>query len=100
MILAVLAAAQLSAAGPPATERTPNLYQPRANCGPVAQQVVARQLEEMRKLGRLPAAGKHYAVMRQIDGCGVPTPMGYHPPALPGAADAPAMREDAPSNRR
>ena len=84
----------------PRTERTPNLYRPVAGCEDIQRRVSENQRETLRKLGRLPMAGKEYAVNRQVGGCPVPAPMGYHPPAQPGAADAPAMREDAPSNRR
>ena len=100
MILAALAAAGTVTALPPRTERTPNLYRPVAGCADIERRVSNDQQEAFRKLGRLPNAAKQYAVLRQMDGCPVSAPMGYHPPALPGAADAPAMREDAPSNRR
>lgn len=75
------------------SQRTPNLYQPKPGCDVIARLVAEQEREEARKLGRLPNAGKEYAVMRQVEGCMVPAPMGYHPPALTGAADAPAMRE-------
>jgi hypothetical protein len=39
-------------------------------------------------------------VARSVQGCPVAAPVGYHPPALPGAVDAPSRREDAPSSRR
>ena len=84
----------------PAANETPNLYRGVAGCGDTQRRVSAHQRETLRKLGRLPMAGKEYAVNRQVGGCPVPAPMGYHPPAQPGAADAPAMREDAPLNRR
>jgi hypothetical protein len=32
-----------------------------------------------RKLGDLPDAKHEYAVLRMIDGCMVPAPIGYHP---------------------
>jgi len=101
MILAALAAAAVAGASPPAIERTPNLYRPPSpDCWDIERRVVEDQREQLRKLGRLPRAYAEYAVLRQMQGCPVPAPIGYHPPALPGAADAPAMREDAPSNRR
>jgi hypothetical protein len=84
----------------PAANETLNLYRPATGCGDIQRRVSGHQQETFRKLGRLPMAGKEYAVLRQMDGCPVPAPMGYHPPAKPGAADAPAMREGAPSNRR
>jgi hypothetical protein len=33
-----------------------------------------------RKLGDLPDAKHEYAVLRMVDGCMVPAPVGYHPP--------------------
>jgi hypothetical protein len=101
MILVALAAAAVATASPPKTERTPNLYRPPgADCRDVIRRVSEDQKEAFRRLGTLPDAARQYAVLRQLDGCPVPAPMGYHPPALPGAADAPVMRGDAPSNRR
>jgi hypothetical protein len=97
MILAILAAATTAATVPPPTaERTPNLYHQPSYCRSVVEQEVARQNTAFH--GYRPAA--EYAVMRTIDGCGVPTPVGYHPSQAPGAADPAAKREDAPSNRR
>jgi hypothetical protein len=32
-----------------------------------------------RKLGELPDAKHEYAVLRMVDGCMVPAPIGYHP---------------------
>jgi hypothetical protein len=99
VILAALAAATATLAFPP-TERTPNFHRPVAGCADIERRVSEDQQETFRMLGRLPIGVAQYAVARTVDGCGVPTPVGYHPPALPGATDAPAMREDAPSNRR
>ena len=100
MILTILAAAVVVGGPLPPTERTPNLYRPPSrDCRDVIRRVSEDQKEAFRRLGTLPNAAKQYAVLRQIEGCPVPSPMGYHPPALPGAADAPAMRGDAPSNR-
>jgi hypothetical protein len=100
MILAAIAAATVATALPP-TERTPNLYRPPSgDCRDIARRVSEDQQETLKKLGRLPNAIAQYTVLRQMDGCPVPAPMGYHPPGQPGAADAPAMRGDAPSNRR
>ena len=100
MILAALAAVTVAGAQPPVTEGTPNLYRPVADCADIRRKVSADQQEAFKKLGRLPPASLEYAVNRSVRGCPVPAPVGYHPPALPGAADAPSMREDAPSNRR
>jgi hypothetical protein len=100
MILAALAAVTVAGGQPPVTERTPNLYRPVPGCADIERRVSEDQQETRKKLGRLPRASLEYAVLRQMDGCPVPAPVGYHPPALPGAADAPAMRGDAPSNRR
>ena len=99
MILAALAVGTAALALPP-TERTPNLYRPIAGCTDIQRRVSEDQQEAFRKLGRLPNGVAQYAVARSFGGCPVAAPIGYHPPALPGAADAPARREDAPSNRR
>jgi hypothetical protein len=97
-LMALVLAAAVGQPTPSATE-TPNIYRTPPNCGAIAQQVRERQRESPRKLGRLPGGHLHYAVVRQVDGCPVPAPMGYHPDyLLPGQADI--RREDAPSNRR
>lgn len=103
MILVLLAAATvaststtaLPAAGAP-TAVMSNLYHQPAYCGAVVQGELARQRVAFH--GDVPAA--QYAVERRINGCGVPTPVGYHPNLAPGAADPAPKREDAPSNRR
>jgi hypothetical protein len=112
MILTVLSVATvLTVATPPTISPpggivapTPNLYpQPAPDCRDVARRVAYRQRIYFEKLGRLPPANLEYAVLRQIDGCTVPAPVGYHPPAAPGAADSPPLpvtHEGAPSNRR
>jgi hypothetical protein len=99
MILPALAAATAALALPP-TERTPNIYRPVAGCADIERKVSKDQQETFRKLGRLPNGVAQYAVARTVGGCPVAAPVGYHPPASPEAADAPVMREDAPSNRR
>jgi hypothetical protein len=99
MILTILAAAVVAGGPLPPTERTPNLYREPEGCGEIQRRVASHQRETLRKLGRLPNAIAEYAVLRQVEGCPVAAPVGYHPPAAPGAADAPAMREDAPSNK-
>jgi hypothetical protein len=48
-------------------------------CREVAQKVGETQRETFHKLGELPPAHGEYAVMRKVDGCMVPAPMGYHP---------------------
>ncbi|THD57760.1 hypothetical protein [Phenylobacterium sp.] len=98
MIFAAFAAAAIAGA-PPIAEPTPNLYHQPAYCHDVVSREVERQKVAFN--GQVPAA--EYAVMRTLGGCGVPTPVGYHPSYLqPGAAtaDPPPKREDAPSNRR
>jgi len=109
MFFALLAAAstlQLStppsfAHSPPITLSTPNIYREPAGCEDIHRQVVERQGEQLKKLGRLPNGVAQYAVERRVGGCSVPTPVGYHPDyLLPGAADPPARREDGPSNKR
>jgi hypothetical protein len=95
MILALAAAAALGV--PPAAERTPNFYHQPSYCRSVVEREVSRQNTAFN--GRPPMA--QYAVARSLDGCAVPTPVGYHPRyVLDGAADTAARREDAPSNRR
>lgn len=95
-MLALLAAGAI-AAQPPRTERTPNLFVEPTYCPSVLEQEARRQETALR--GR--PAGLQYAVYRRLNGCSVPTPVGYHPDyLLPGAADPAARREDAPSNRR
>ena len=87
----------ISQVGPPQqAERTPNFYTQPSYCHAVSENEIARQRAAFH--GQVPAA--EYAVLRQLDGCGVPTPVGYHPNAAPGAADPTSKREDAPSNRR
>jgi hypothetical protein len=98
-MIAMLLAAQLSATAslPPIAERTPNFYHQPSYCRSVVEKEVARQDTAFN--GRPPLA--QYAVLRKLDGCSVPTPVGYHPSYLLGGATAPsAKREDAPSNRR
>jgi hypothetical protein len=83
--------------GPRIAEPMPNAYHQLAYCGPIVEQEAHRQAVAMH--GRAP--GAQYAVLRQLDGCSVPTPIGYHPDyLLPGAADTPAKPEGAPANRR
>ena len=86
----------------PNTERTPNLYRPPGpGCADIERRVREDQREQLQKLGRLPLPLLEYAVLREVRGCPVPAPVGYHPSALPGAADNPPVtREGEPSNRR
>jgi hypothetical protein len=79
-MLALFAAAAVAAAphSPPPTERTPNFYRPPAHCGEIHDEVV-RRIRTARK-GRPMIA--QYAVLRSIDGCGVPAPVGYRPDYL------------------
>jgi hypothetical protein len=95
MIGLVLAAAVAGHATPPA-ERMPNLYSQPANCPSVVEREVRRQQVALR--GRA-LTGLQYAVWRRLEGCTVPTPVGYHPtytaPAVPAL-----KREDAPADRR
>ena len=89
MLFAVAAlATPLVISTPPKIAPMPNLFQPSpAVCGDIQRRVREDQKETLRRLGSLPNAGATYAVERKIGPCGVPTPMGYHPPSLPGAAD-------------
>jgi len=95
MIAFVLAAAVAGQATPPA-DRIPNLYSQPANCPAVVEQEVRRQLTAVGPRAR---SGFQYAVWRRLEGCSVPTPVGYHPGRL-GPADPVLKREDAPADRR
>jgi hypothetical protein len=108
-MIALLLAAQLAAAPVPGEAplapnariaRTPNLYRLKPGCEDIQRKVRNDAAEQARKLGRLPPADKEYAVMRQVEDCMVAAPIGYHPQLLPGTADQPVKREDAPENRR
>jgi hypothetical protein len=82
---------------PGVADDIPNLYRQPDGCKSVVQRELTRQ--QVAFHGHPPAA--QYAVDRRLDGCSVPTPVGYHPDAPPaGAADPISKREDAPSNRR
>lgn len=101
----IVGATPAAAVPPPMAERTPNLYRaPGPECAEVARRVRQDQRLSFQQLGKLPPGHAEYAVLRQVEGCPVPAPVGYHPPALPGAADAPpappVTREGEPSNRR
>ena len=97
MILAATLAAGTILGAPPIAEPTPNLYHQPVYCRDVVSREVARQTVAFN--GHPPAA--EYAVLRTLGGCGVPTPVGYHPTYVqPGGADPTLKREDAPSNRR
>jgi hypothetical protein len=98
-------ATPVEAPRPPVAERTPNLYRPPGpECADIQRRVRQDQRLAFEKLGKLPPGHAEYAVLRQVQGCAVPAPVGYHPPALPGAADVPppaaVTREGEPSNRR
>jgi hypothetical protein len=96
MIGLVLAAAVAGPATPAA--QTPNLYSQPANCPAVVEREVRRQQVALQGRAR---SGLQYAVWRRLEGCSVPTPVGYHPTyTAPGAADSPLRREDAPADRR
>jgi len=84
-----LAIAVAVAGHAPFAERTPNFFQQPANCPAVVDQEVRRQLTAV---GARARSGLQYAVWRRLEGCTVPTPVGYHP--------APVRREDAPGDRR
>jgi hypothetical protein len=107
-MIALLFAAAVAAQSPPAgevlqydqakpsTDRI-NRYSQPERCGPIVQGEIKRQMTAFH--GRMP--GAQYAVLRTIDGCGVPTPVGYHPGyVLPGAADPTAKPEDGPERKR
>jgi hypothetical protein len=97
MIELVLVAAL--SGSPPIAEQMPNAFHQPDRCGPLHDEVVRRI--------RTSTAGRggilQYAVLRQVDGCGVPAPVGYHPDYLaPSAADpqSAARPGDGPGNRR
>jgi hypothetical protein len=94
MITLVLAAAVAGHA--PQAERTPNFYHQPANCPAVVEQEVRRQLTAVGERAR---SGLQYAVWRRLEGCSVPTPVGYHPDRA-APADPGVRREDAPADRR
>jgi hypothetical protein len=101
ILLALMAASVAATTAPPSAAHTaepmPNLYREPAHCNAVLEREVARQHVAFRG----PPPIIEYAVARRIDGCGVPTPVGYHPTyLLPGAADPTPKREDAPSRKR
>jgi hypothetical protein len=121
MTLSALAVAAALAGAPPAsyvhappavtTERTPNAYKQPAHCKDTTYKVVDRYGRPIpKKLSDLPPGALQYAVDRSIDGCRVITVIyGKVLPDQPDAAGqgrltplikAPAVREDAPSNRR
>jgi len=86
MILAAALAAVVMGAAPPAAimppgvnDEIPNLYRQPGGCQAVVREELARQ--KVAFDGRMPAA--QYAVDRRLDGCRVPTPVGYHPSAPP-----------------
>lgn len=90
MSIALLLAAVASGAPDdrPVQLPMPNFYRQPAKCGPL-HEGVTRHVQT--------AAGKalapQYAVLRTVDGCGVPAPAGYRQDyLLPGAADAPQFR--------
>jgi hypothetical protein len=100
LLLAAAVAAQTTpiaprkVAAPPKTEPMPNLYSVPDRCGSVVEREVHRQ--EVALHARPPFV--QYAVLRKLDGCPVPAPVGYHPNYLtPGAAAKP---EGAPAGKR
>jgi hypothetical protein len=87
-LLALSLAAAVAATPQPAQAQQaapmPNFYQPAAKCGPVGREV-ARQIRTATR-GRMEAM---YAVVRDVDGCMVPAPVGYRQDYLaPGKWDA------------
>jgi hypothetical protein len=102
MILTALALSFVTtAAGPPAgsvpntlrvvprAEPMPNFFRQPARCGPLHDQIARRQDVALKGHPRY----LQYAVLRQVDGCALSSPVGYHPDyLLPGRADAPRFR--------
>ena len=90
-MIALLISAVLSAA---AADRqvlteTPPLIANPYHCREVAEKVREGQRDMFSKLGRLPPAHGEYAVMRKVEGCMVPAPLGYHPRAPKVEAPSP-----------
>jgi hypothetical protein len=107
ILIALSVATALTIATPPAISPPggtqlpmPNFYSQPARCGPMHDEVLRR----IRTATRGRQGMVQYAVLRVVDGCGVPAPVGYHQDYLaPGAADNPppaVTREGEPSNRR
>ena len=104
LLFAAAVAAQSQPAGEAPTYDHPkpstdsmNRYSQPAWCGPIVEGEIKRQMTALH--GHI--SGAQYAVLRTIDGCGVPTPVGYHPSyVLPGAADPTSRPEDGPGRRR
>jgi hypothetical protein len=102
-MIALLITAQLAAAVPhgaqPAARETPNLYREEPRCASVRRHVMERLVPSraqgsvsdgraFRRLDELPRANLEYAVLRSVEGCMVPAPVGYRQDyLLPGAAD-------------
>jgi hypothetical protein len=80
-MIALLIAAALS--GPAADRQllleTPPLIANPYYCREVAEKVREGQREAFSKLGKLPPAHGEYAVMRKVEGCMAPAPLGHHP---------------------
>ena len=101
MISLILAAALAGGAAeapsskpPEQSAPMPNFYRPAAKCGPVGQEVV-RQVRTATR-GRMTAM---YAVVREVDGCMAPAPVGYKQDYLaPGKWDA--KPAGAPARKR
>ena len=107
LLAIAIAAASAGGASDAGTLRVlpnPNVYQPPAHCRDVAQQVAQRQRRNVivpRRLGDLPPGALQYAVNRTINGCAVPTPVGYRQDyLLPGAADAPEFQPAGERSRK
>lgn len=81
MIALVLAAGVALSLPPDPPPAQWGVLQRNGQCESIRQKVSADQEAYFRKLGRLPPAIGEYAVLRSINGCAVPAPIGYHPPA-------------------
>lgn len=78
----------------PRAEPMPNFFRQPARCGALHDQIARRQDVALKGHPRY----LQYAVLRQVDGCGLSSPVGYHPDyLLPGRADAPQFRPAADS---
>lgn len=99
-LVAMLLAASVTA---PAAQETPNIYRGAPpGCRDIFRQVQERQRRQgAQRLGELPRAAAIYAVDRQVNGCPVPTPVGYRQDyLLPGKADPYSARPEGERSRR
>lgn len=110
MILAALSLAAWTAGAPPV--QAPAVRFDSHACDGLRRHVLERAAPRAvgplrydgrtpRRLGELPPAAAEYAVLRKVDGCLLPAPVGYRQDyLLPGAADPGVMPSGGRSRRR